>query len=136
MVQGRGIAGLERLLDQHIDHGAIFGVHHHQCTVACTLLERAENLSVVREKDTLVGHEEFETRHAFLDEFVHGGERSILHVAQNLVETVVDRAVARGLLVPEPVLVEDVLVRVLHDEVDDARRSAVGRSPRSRLEGV
>ena len=51
-------------------------------------------------------------------------------------EAVIDRAVTRRLLVPERVLVEDLLVGVLHHEVDDGGRAAPGCGPRPCFEGV
>ena len=67
---------------------------------------------------------------------LHRLEAELVDAADDLVEAVVDRAVALGLRVPggQPVL--DPLAVALHREVDDRRRAAPGRRARTRLEGV
>ena len=75
VVVGGRVSGLDGLPDEHVDDGAVLGVHHHERAVLRALLERAQDLAVIREEDALVGHEELEARDAFLDELVHRGER-------------------------------------------------------------
>ena len=78
MVARRGVAGLQRLLDQQVDHGAVFGVQRHHAAVSTNLAQHAEDGSVVGHHHAGVGHEHLETGHAFVP---HG----VLHVLEHLV---------------------------------------------------
>ena len=47
VVERRRVAGGERLLDEHVDHVAVLGVHHHERTGLRRNLHRAEERLVV-----------------------------------------------------------------------------------------
>jgi hypothetical protein len=106
------------------------------CIIISAPLERPEDLAVVGEEDAFVRHEQLEARNALRHELVHRGQRRVLHVGEDLVESVVDCAVSRGLLVPQVVLVERVLIGVLGDEVDNGGRAADRGGPGAGLERV
>ena len=131
-----GLAGLVQLLGEHVDGRAVLGVHHRQQAGLGRLLHRLEDLRVVGVEDARVGHEQLEAGDALVDQRVHRLERVLVDAADDLVEAVVDRAVARGLLVPGGQAVLDPLAVALHGEVDDRRRAAPGRRPGAGLEGV
>ena len=122
--------------DEHVDGDAVLGVHHDHRAVARGRLHGPQDLPVVAVEDARVGHEELEAGDALGDELVHRLERVVVDAADDLVERVVDRAVAVGLGVPggEPVL--HALAGALHGEVDDRRRAAPGRRAGAGLEGV
>ncbi len=119
MVVRRGLSPLERLLHEDVDGRAVLGVHHDQPAVARGRLHRLQDLPVARQEHTRVGHEELEAGDALADQLVHRLERVGVDVADDLVERVVDGAVAAGFLVPQRNLVLDVLALGLHHEVDD-----------------
>ena len=95
-----------------------------------------QDLRVVGVEDARVGHEQLEAGDALVDQLVHRLERVVVDAADDLVEAVVDRAVAGGLGVPGGQAVLDPLAVPLHGEVDDRRRAAPGRRPGAGLEGV
>ena len=66
----------------------------------------------------------------------HRGEGVVVDAADDLVEAVVDRAVAGRLRVPGGQAVLDALAVALHGEVDDRRRAAPGRGAGAGLERV
>ena len=132
----RGLAARERLLDEHVDGRAVLGVHHDQAAVAGRGLHGLQDLPVAGQEHAGVGHEQLEAGDALADQLVHRLERLVVDVADDLVEAVVDGAVAAGLLVPERDLVLHPLPVRLHDEVDDRRRAAPGRGPGAGLERV
>ena len=116
----------QRLLHEHVDGGAVLGVHHDQPAVAGRRLHGLQDLPVVGQEDARVGHEQLEAGDALADQLVHRLERVVVDVADDLVEAVVDRAVAAGLLVPERDLVLHALARA------PARRSRRSSSCRPR----
>ena len=137
VVAGIGLAALERLGDEHVDRRAVLGVHHDRRAEVRGRLHRAKDLSVVGVEDPRVGHEELEARDAFVvREIGHRLQGRVVDAADDLVEAVVDRAVAVGLLVPRGESVVHVLARSLHREVDDRRGAAEGGRDRAGLEGV
>ena len=133
---GVGVAALERLLHEHVDGRAVLGVHHDQPAVAGRGLHRPHDLPVAGQEHARVGHEQLEAGDALADQLVHRLERLVVDLADDLVEGVVDRAVAAGLLVPERDLVLHPLAVGLHDEVDDRGRAAPRRGAGAGLEGV
>ena len=137
VVERVDVAASERLCDQHIDRGAVLGVHHDHRAVLRGLLHRPQDLAVVAEEDAGIGHEELHAGNALLaNEAVHGRERVVVDPADDHVKRVVDRAVAVGLAVPcfEPV--EDAFPGPLDREVDDRRGATPSRRAGARLEGV
>ncbi len=97
----------------------------------------AQDLSVVGIEHAGVGHEQLEAGDPLVvDEVGHRLQGVLVDSADDLVEAVVDGAVAGGLGVPvgEPVL--DVLTRALDGEVDDRRDASPGRGDRAGLERV
>jgi hypothetical protein len=83
-----------------------------------------------------VCHEELEARDAFIYETAHRLERVLVDVTDDLMKPVVDRAIARGLLVPRREPVHDALAVGLHSKVDDRRRASPRGSASAGLEGV
>ncbi len=136
VVVGVGLAGLVELLGEYVDGRAVLGVHHGQQPGLGRLLHGAQDLGVVGVEDAGVRHEQLEAGDALVDQGVHRLERELVDAADDLVEAVVDGAVALGLGVPggQPVL--DPLAVALHGEVDDRRGAAPGRGAGTRLEGV
>jgi hypothetical protein len=92
-----GLAGRVQLLGEDVDRRAVLGVHHGQQPGFSRLLHRLEDLRVVGVEDTRVGHEQLEARHTLVDQRVHGLERELVEPADDLVEPVVDRAIAGAL---------------------------------------
>ena len=121
---GGGLALRDELLGEHVDDGSVLGVHHRQQPRVRGHLHRAEDLRVVGVEDARVRHEHLEARDALVDEAGQGREGVGIHASDDLVEAVVDRAVARGELVPVREAVLDALAGALHGEVDDGRRAA------------
>ena len=100
-------------------------------------LHRPQDLAVVAVEHAGVGHEQLEAGDALvLGEVLHRLQRLVVDAADDLVEGVVDGALAVGLAMPfgEPVV--DVLAVALHGHVDDRRDAAPRRRARSGLERV
>ena len=132
----RGVTGGDGLLHKQVDDAAVLGVHHDHRAVGRGLLHRLGDLAIIREKNTFVGHKELEARHALGQQLIHCDQRGVLHIAEDLVKPVVDRALPGGLRLPPVVLVDHVLARVLHHEVNNGCRAAPGRRSRSGLESI
>jgi hypothetical protein len=111
-------------------------VHHDRRAVVRGRLHRADDLPVVAVEHAGVGHEQLEARDPLVDQLVHRLERVVVHAADDLVEPVVDRAVAVGLGVPGGQAVLDPLAGALDGEVDDRRRPAPRGGRRPGLERV
>ena len=99
-------------------------------------LHRPQDLAVARQEHARVGHEQLEAGDALIDQGVHRLERLVVHVADDLVEAVIDRAVAGRLVVPGRDLVDYLLPVGLHHEVDDRGRAAPGGRAGAGLERV
>ena len=130
------VAASERLRDQHVDRGAVLGVHHDRGSVAGGCLHRTQDLAVIAEEHAGVGHEQLEAGDALVDELVHRLERLVVDAADDLMEPVVDRTVSARLVVPcrEPVL--HPFTGALHREVDDRGGATVRCSHGAGGEGV
>ena len=131
-----GLALREQLLDEHVDGWPVLGVHHRHEPGVGGNLHGAEDLRVVGVEDAGVRHEHLVAGDAFVDELRHRGEGVGVDASDDLVEPVVDRAVAGGLLMPRCETVEHFLALRLHGEVDDARRASPRGGARAGLEGV
>ena len=113
-----GLAPGQRLRDEHVDGDAVLGVHHDHRAVVGRPLHGPQDLAVVAVEDAGVGHEELEAGDALVvHQVVHGLERVVVDAADDLVEAVVDGAVAVGLLVPRAERLDHVAA------VASARRS-------------
>ena len=130
------LAGGHELLGEHVDSRAILGVHHGEQADVCGLLHRADDLSVIRVEDPRVCHEHLVAGDALVDEARHRLQRLLVDAAHDLVEAVVDRAVALGFGVPCRQTVLNARAGRLHGEVDHRGRSAPGGGAGAGLEGV
>ncbi len=132
-----GVAAGHRLGDEHVDGDAVLGVHHDHRPGLAGVLHRPQDLPVVGVEHARVGHEQLEAGDPFVvDEVRHRLEGVLVDAADDLVEAVVDGAVAVGLVVPLGEAVLNVLARALDGEVDDRRDSSPGRGDRPGLERV
>ncbi len=104
--------------------------------VAGGLLHGPQDLAVVGEEHAGVGHEQLEAGDALVDQRVHVLERLLVDVADDLVEAVVDGALALGLGEPLVEAVAHALAVALHGEVDDGGGAAPGCGPGAGLEVV
>jgi hypothetical protein len=94
---GIGLAGLGQLHGKDVDGGAVLGVHHRHQSGRRGLLHRLQDGGVIAVEHARIGHEQLEAGHALVDEPVHGLEGGIVDLTDDLVEAVVDRAIAFGL---------------------------------------
>ncbi len=124
------------LLAEHVDGDAVLGVHADHGAVLGGDLHGPEDLGVVAVEDARVGHEQLEAGDSLGDEAVHLLEGSVVDVAQDHVEGVVDGALALGLGEPGVEALTHVLADPLDGEVDDRRGAAPRCRPRADLEGV
>ena len=67
----RSFSFCDRAFDDCIDDDAVLGVHADQAAGVACHAHRFVNRRVVDEKDSRVGHEELETRHALPDQVLH-----------------------------------------------------------------
>jgi hypothetical protein len=111
-------------------------VHHREHAGVARDLHGLQDLRVIRIEDAGVGHEELEARDALVGERAHRRQRVVVDAADDLVEAVVDRAVAAGLLVPGGQSVLHALAVALDGEVDDRGRAAPRRCTGAGLERV
>ena len=126
----------QRLLRQHVDHAAVFGVHADRAAVLPGPQQRLEDARIVEHEHARIRHEQLERRHALADERVHLEFHLIVELGHDHVEAVVDRGFAVRLLHPRFPGVVQRLAAVLNGEVDDRGRSAVSRRDRARFEIV
>ncbi len=136
VVVRRRLAGLGQLRREYVDRRAVLGVHHRQKAHFTGLLHRPQDLGVVAVEHAGVGHEQLVGRDALVDQPFHRLERVVVDAADDLVEAVVDGAVAGRELVPVREAVLDLLAVRLHGEVDDRRRAAPRGGDGAGLEGV
>ena len=132
-----GLAAGEGLGHEDVDGDAVLGVHHDHRPGLVGRLHGSQDLPVVGVQDARVGHEQLEAGDPLVvHEVRHRLERLLVDAADDLVEAVVDGAVAVGLLVPAPEGVLHAAARVLHGEVDDRRDAAPRGGDRPGLERV
>lgn len=136
MEAGVGLAAGQGLLDEDVDGDAVLGVHHDEAAVVGGALHGAEDLSVVGVEDAGVRHELFERGHPLFDQKIHLLEGVLVHVRDDHVERVVDRAVALRLRVPGVQALAQAVADALHGEVDDRGGAAPGGGAGAGLEGV
>ena len=112
-------------------------MHHDRRPALARGLHGPQDLAVVAVEDAGVGHEQLEAGDALvLGEVLHGLERLVVDAADDLVEAVVDGAVAVGLGVPGGQAVDDAGAGGLHREVDDGGDAAPRRGDGAGLERV
>ena len=132
-----GLATRDVLLHEHVDRDAVLGVHHDRRAVFAGGLHRSQDLAVVGIEHTRVGHEQLERGDSFVvDEIRHVLQRLLIHTTDDLVERVVDGAVAACLAVPLGKALMHVLAVALQCHVDDGGDATPCGSDRSCLEGV
>ena len=137
VVLGVGVAAGERLLDQHVDGGSVLGVHHDHGAAFGRGLHGPQDLTVVAVEHAGVGHEQLEATDALvLGEVGERLQALLVDAADDLVERVVDGAVAGRLVVPRLQALVDVLAVALQRHVDDGRDATPGGADRARLERV
>ena len=123
--------------DEDVDGDAVLGVHHDHRPGLAGVLHRPQDLAVVGVEHTGIGHEQLEAGDALVvDEVGHRLQGVLVDTADDLVEAVVDGAVAVGLGVPVGEAVLHVLAGALHGEVDDRRHASPCRGDRAGLERV
>ena len=88
VLRGR-LAGREVLVDEHVDDVAVLGVDAHQGSALLALLQRLQKRRVVDHDGALVGHEELEAGHAFVDQHGDLGERVGVEIGDGHVQPVV-----------------------------------------------
>ncbi|CAB4852090.1 unannotated protein [freshwater metagenome] len=132
-----GLAAGECLLHQHIDGHTVLGVHHdHRATVGGGL-HGLQDLTVIAVEHARVGHEQLEAADALVvHEVLHRLQRLIVDTTDDLVERVVDGALAVGLLVPCGQTLVHVLASALHGHVNDGGGAAPCGRSRAGFEGV
>ena len=132
-----GLAAGERLAHQHVDGDAVLGVHHHQRARFRGVLHGPQDLAVVGVEHPGVRHEHLEAGDALVvDEVGHRLQRGLVHLTDDLVERVVDVALARGFLVAGSERLVHVEADGLRCEVDDRGDPAPRRSARAGVEVV
>jgi hypothetical protein len=80
----------DRLLNQQIDHAAVFGVHAYQAAVLSRLPHGTENGGIVYHQYVRVGHEELEAGHTFAHHLVHVFKVGFGEIRDDHVQAVVD----------------------------------------------
>ena len=137
MVLRVGVAAGEGLLHEHVDGDAVLGVHHDHRPALGGGLHGSQDLAVVAVEHAGVGHEQLEAGDALVvDEVLHALQRLFVDATDDLVEGVVDGAVAFGLAVPIGERRVHVAAGVLHGHVDDRRDATPRRGARAGLERV
>ena len=131
-----GLSTLEVLGHQFVNGDAVLGVHHHQCAGVGGLLHRPQDLAVIGVVDARVRHEQLEAGDPFGHQFAHGREGFVVDIADDLMEPVVDRAVARRFVMPRAEGVLQSLPGCLDGEVDDGGGAAESRCTGTCFEGV
>jgi hypothetical protein len=137
VVDRRGLAAGERLLNEDVDRVPVLGVHHHERAARRGHLHRAEERLVVDLQHVLVGHEELVRGDALLRQRGELLEPLLVgEVGDRDVEAVVDKRLAVRLRVPAVERLRERLPLSLDAEVHVARRAAAGRRALARLEVV
>ena len=132
-----GLPASDVLGHEDVDGDAVLGVHHDHRPGLGGVLHRPQDLAVIGVEHPGIRHEQLEAGDALVvDEVRHCLQRLVVDTADDLVEAVVDRTVAGGLLVPHRQLILHAEAGVLHGEVDDRGHPAPGRSARAGLERV
>jgi len=132
-----GLTARQVLLHEHVDGDSVLCVHHDHRAVLCRRLHRAQNLTVIAIEDARIRHEQLKARDAFMvDEVGHVFQRLVVDAADDLVERVVNSAVAARLAMPFGQAELHVLVVSLQRHVDDRRDTAPCGGNRAGFEGV
>ena len=97
VVARRGVAGLQRLLDQQVDHSAVFGMQRHHAALGPHLAQHAEDGGVIGHHHAGVGHEHLEAGHALMPHGVpHVFEHLVIDPGHDHVQAVVHRHLGVG----------------------------------------
>ena len=132
-----GVAGGERLLDEHVDRVAVLGVHHHERARVGGDLHALEERLVVDHERALVGHEELVRGDALVRERRELLERPALaQVGDRHVVAHVDHLLAVGLRAPLVERLAEGRALRLDDEVDVGGRAAERGRRLARLDVV
>ena len=132
-----GVAGRERLFDEHVDRVSVLGVHHHERARPRGDLHRAEERLVVDLERAFVRHEQLVRGDALVGERRELLEASRLgEVGHRDVVAHVDQRLALALAVPVGEGVGKALALRLDAEVDVARGAAERRRLMARADVV
>src|SRR5262249_50788277 len=97
VVFGRGLSFGERALDEDVDNNTVLGVHTDETAGFTGCSHRFEDSAVVDEKYSRVGHEEFETRNALVDQRLELRQPLVRKVRHDHVEPIIDTRLSLGL---------------------------------------
>src|SRR6185437_12702031 len=136
VVDGSGFARGERLLHEHVDDAAVFGVHADEGSVLRGLLKGAEDGGVIHHEHAGVSHEELEAGYALANHRVHVFEAGRGQVGDDHVQAVVDGGFSFGLAPPSVERGAHFSAAGLDGEVDDGGGSADGCGFRAGFEVV
>src|SRR2546426_2822446 len=126
----------ERLLNDHVDGAAVFGMHADEAAVFGGLAHGLEDRRVIEHEDARVGHEELEAGNAFADELAHLFELRGAEIGDDAVESVVGDGFVVGFLHPSVEGLAEGLAFVLDGEVDERGSAAKGGGDGAGLEIV
>ena len=133
---GAGVAGVERLLHQHVDDMAVLGMDLHHAAVVADQPHGLEDLAVVDHQHVRVGGEELEGADALVvDQALHVAEVLVVHLGHDHVRAHVDGG-DRSALVPVGEAFERARPLHLGGEVHDGGGAAEGRGLGTGVEGI
>ncbi len=131
MILRSGAAVGEKAFDDLVDDDAVLGVHTDQPASLARRGHRAKDRRVVRQKHARIGHKQLERSDALVHQLVHLFLVAVLKIGRDEVKTVIDRRLALGLFVPRIDARGHRLALRLHGKINDRRRPAKRRRPRS-----
>ena len=132
-----GVAAGQGLLHQHVDGDSVLGMHHDHRPALGGGLHGPQQLAVVAVEHARVGHEQLEAGDTLVvDEVLHALQRLLVDATDDLVEGVVDGALALCFAMPVGERSVHVAARVLHRHVDDRGDTAPRGSAGAGLERV
>ena len=88
------------LLDDHVNHRPVLGMHADQRAILRGLPHRLENRGIIDHQDVGIGHEQLEAGHTLAHHVVHVFEPRVAKVGHDHVQAVVDASLAVGFFPP------------------------------------
>ena len=90
----------QRLLNDHVDRTAVFGVHADEPAIFRSRLQRTEDAGVIEHEHTGIGHEKLEAGHAFIHQGIHLLQLTVADVCNDAVKGIVADGFLRSFVHP------------------------------------
>src|SRR5260370_25686072 len=136
VVDGGSMTGSDGFTHQEVDSNAIFGMDHYQAAQLGRAAQHAIKRLIIDHEGIRVSHQEFKSRHACCNHFIHRGLGSGGEVSDRDVKAVIDNGLSLCLAMPGLKSFSKAMPALLIGEIENRGRTTTGGGNRTRLKVI